>query len=193
MSEFLEAIPENWKYRLILSAVSRDGTPFEDSVSLVIDKKLSYWSQVYTLKTPVDAEIEAPRTSEGRLFLSVSITSEAEVPCARCLEPAAIAVKGSLRYLFSLRPNEYSEDKEEGLHDGDEELIILDSWEDEIDIAPMIWETLITSLPAAALCSEECRGLCPQCGANINKSECGCKSEKGDPRFDILKTLMHDK
>lgn len=193
MSEFLEAIPSNWKYRLILSAVNRDGTPFEDSISLGINKKLSYWSQIYTFTAPVNADIEAYRTAEGRLFLSVSIETEAEVPCARCLEPAAVAVKGSLRYLFSLRPNEYTEDKEESLQDGDEELIILDSWEDEIDIAPMIWETLITSLPAAALCSEECRGLCPQCGTNLNKSDCGCKSEKGDPRFDILKTLMHDK
>ena len=56
----------------------------------------------------------------------------------------------------------------------------------------MIWETLITALPAALVCSPDCKGLCPQCGANLNKGPCGCRKDTKDPRFDILRKMLDD-
>ena len=186
--EFIEAVPQYWKYRLVLAAVPKDGTPFEDSFSVELERPLYYWAQVYTFASPLGVKVEACR-AEGSLLISVSVDSEAQVPCSRCLEPAGVAIAGELRYLFSLRTEEYKCDEKDGKPDGEEELILLDTWEDEIDLAPLIWEVIITSLPAAALCSEACRGLCPQCGTNLNKSSCSCRSEKGDPRFDVLRSL----
>lgn len=191
MSEFLENVPSNWRCRLVLSAVPKDGTPFEERYELELKKPLSYWAQIYAFTSPLNASIEAFRT-EGRLLTVVSVEGEAEVPCSRCLEPARVAISGNLRYLFSLRPKEDRQDDADGEPDGDEELILLDSWEDEIDAAPLIWEALITSLPSAALCSEDCKGLCPQCGTNLNKSACGCRGEGGDPRLSVLRSLIKE-
>lgn len=191
MTKFLESAPSDWKRPLVISAVPRDGEPYLDSFSLDAGLPVNYWSQIYRFKKPIDVKVEAYRT-EGRILTEISVNTEAEVPCSRCLEPAGVAINGKLRYLFSLRPNEFAKEPEEGVHDGDEELILLDSWEDEIDLAPMVWEVLITSLPPTVLCSPSCKWLCPVCGANMNLTPCSCKGEKGDPRFEILKSFVKD-
>jgi len=192
MTEFLEAAPISWKHRLVLSAVPKDGTPYCEGLSFPVEKPVSYWNQLYDFSSPLNVDIEACRV-EGRLLVVVSLESAAVVPCSRCLEPAGIKIEGMLRYFFSLRPHEDKAETAEIAEYGEEELILLDSWEDEIDLATMIWEVLITALPASALCSEDCRGLCPQCGINLNKSSCSCKKNDTDPRFEVLRNFEKDK
>jgi uncharacterized protein len=60
---------------------------------------------------------------------------------------------------------------------------------DEIDLAPLIAEQVILALPTRPLCSEDCRGLCEQCGINLNREACDCFVESGDPRMAIFRTL----
>lgn len=191
MDKYLEAAPAYWKKRLVLNAVPKDGSPYEDEFSLSIDRPVSYWGQIYTILSDLSVEVEAFR-SEGRILASVSLRTRVSVPCSRCLEPAESDVEGTLRYIFSLRREEHPKKEEQEMQDGDEEIIDLDSWEDEIDLAGMIWETLITALPGALLCSPDCKGLCPQCGANLNNGPCGCRSASSDPRFDALKNFHFD-
>lgn len=191
MEKYLEAAPKSWKHRLVLSAVPKDGAPYEDSFSVHLDRPVSYWDQIYTLLSDPLVKVEACR-SEGRVVVIVSLRTEVGVPCARCLEPARSEIGGVLRYIFSLRRDERQREESEEGQDGEEEMIVLDSWEDEIDLGQLIWEVLITALPGAVLCSPDCKGLCPQCGANLNKAPCGCKKESRDPRFDVLKNFMAD-
>ena len=89
-----------------------------------------------------------------------------------------------------MRPAEHTDEENEYGQDGEVGLILLDSWEDEIDLSGPIWETLITALPSRVLCSDDCKGLCPQCGANLNKVTCGCTKDNSDPRFDVLRFAM---
>ena len=46
------------------------------------------------------------------------------------------------------------------------------------------------SLPQTFLCKEDCKGLCPQCGADLNKTTCGCRPDQGDPRMQVLNDLL---
>ena len=190
MTPYLEEAPQSWKKRLVLSAVPKDGAPYEESLSVRADRPVSYWDQIYTLLSDPLVQVEACRL-EGRVIVVVALRTEVGVACARCLEPARAGVEGEMRYIFSLRRDERRQEAEEG-PDGEEEMIILDSWEDEIDLRQLIWEVLITSLPGAVLCSDDCRGLCPQCGADLNEGPCGCGKESRDPRFDVLKNFMED-
>lgn len=59
-----------------------------------------------------------------------------------------------------------------------------------IDLDEILYTNLFLNLPSKQLCREDCKGLCPICGANLNKTVCGCKSETTDPRFDILDNLL---
>ena len=185
--DYLEEAPSNWKRNLVLPAVPKDGEPYEDEFELKLDKPVSYGSQLYTFASPLKVKVEACR-SEGRVLTDISVSGAASVPCSRCLEPAGVAINGNLRYLFSLRPDEPHE-KDEAQQDGEEDVILLDSWEDEIALGPLVWEVLLTSLPSVVLCSEDCKGLCPVCGTNLNKSQCSCKVSGGDPRFEVLRSF----
>jgi hypothetical protein len=55
--------------------------------------------------------------------------------------------------------------------------------------APQFVRTITDALPLKPLCREECKGLCPSCGADLNKGPCSCKGKKGDPRLAALKKL----
>lgn len=59
-----------------------------------------------------------------------------------------------------------------------------------IDIEPEVRDALVLSLPDKPLCQEECKGLCPMCGANKNEMPCSCVQPVNDPRLSKLKELL---
>jgi uncharacterized protein len=65
--------------------------------------------------------------------------------------------------------------------------------EDEIDLGVFMKELVELHKPMKPLCSEECKGICPKCGANRNEKECGCAETGGDPRFQALEKLLKKK
>ena len=60
---------------------------------------------------------------------------------------------------------------------------------DFIDLTPIICEQIILQIPIKPLCSEECKGLCPHCGINMNVASCSCHLEFVDPRLAVLKNI----
>ena len=60
---------------------------------------------------------------------------------------------------------------------------------DEIDFADAIQEQIILALPYRPLCNDDCKGLCAQCGRNLNLEDCRCKGEDTGGPFDVLKSL----
>lgn len=191
--KYLEAVPKNWKRTLILPAVSKDGTVYEDAFLIEEKTPVSYWGQLYEFLSPLEVKIKAYRT-ETNLCADITVSGKAGTPCARCLEPAKADFSGTLKYLFSLYADAEPQKKDEknSSADGDEDVIFLDSWEDEIDLSPQIWEVMLTSLPAVVLCREDCKGLCPECGANLNTEICGCKKSSGDARFEVLRQFVEE-
>ena len=70
------------------------------------------------------------------------------------------------------------------------DVIRIEPFKAELDMAPYIWETMILNLPERVLCAEDCFGLCPSCGSNRNKIECDCSADDADPRFEVLKNFL---
>ena len=60
---------------------------------------------------------------------------------------------------------------------------------DEIDLGQLVLEQFYLALPMKPLCRESCRGLCPECGTNLNTATCSCVREWTDPRLDGLRAL----
>lgn len=109
--------------------------------------------------------------------------------CARCLDPF------DRRLELDLQVNMVPE---KDMHiGGDDEGVELDAEDvgfsfykgEEIDLAEILREFLVLEMPIRCLCSEGCKGLCSQCGQNLNVATCTCAPAKGDPRFAILKQL----
>ena len=72
-----------------------------------------------------------------------------------------------------------------------------DEWQDYIlvedgvlNLEELILSDLLLELPTKLLCKEDCKGLCPQCGCNLNHQSCDCNKAYHDPRWDVLNTLQ---
>jgi uncharacterized protein len=71
------------------------------------------------------------------------------------------------------------------LDDADEE--IFDG--KTIDLDPIVREQVLLALPMDVVCKDDCKGLCPMCGQNLNEKQCGCESKYVDPRLAVLKDI----
>ena len=60
---------------------------------------------------------------------------------------------------------------------------------DEVDLDDYLRGLIAVSLPVKVVCGEDCKGLCPKCGANLNRETCDCEKQWEDPRFAVLKKL----
>ncbi|HSD10821.1 MAG TPA: DUF177 domain-containing protein, partial [Candidatus Binatia bacterium] len=120
----------------------------------------------------------------GDLFFRGEFTGRVAGTCARCLEEYPFSLHKE--FTFVLKPHDERAADEE-LTEEDVSLSFYQG--DEVDLAPLVRETLILSLPTIPLCSDECRGLCPHCGANRNVGACSCADQWVDPRLAVLRTL----
>jgi uncharacterized protein len=116
----------------------------------------------------------------GEFFeLQGKITGTIELTCSRCL----------VKYPHELNievDEKFSNDQE--AVDRDEDIIFMDS--DTLDITEIVLSNIILSLPIKRLCKEDCKGLCPICGTDLNTSSCSCVAEEVDPRFAKLKDFF---
>ena len=128
---------------------------------------------------PDDAEAEADLTFEAlnpsTVIVSGTVTAPWQGTCRRCLGEASGTVAAEVRELF-----------EEG-SDGEETYPMHG---DQVDAEPLVRDAVLLDLPAAPLCREDCRGLCPKCGANLNEAgDDHDHPEERDPRWAALDQL----
>ncbi len=191
----ITAPPPEWVCGIRISLIPKGGEPYFESFELPADGVVEHWGQEYALCGPVLAKIEAssPSPSGEKILAKIGIQTDISLPCSRCLCETGLAIVGDLRYLFTLRPSQDEEDEsEEADKDGDVDVIPLDAFEAELDLAPYVWEVLLLNLPERALCSDGCKGLCPICGKNKNEGDCGCKEDDTDPRLAVLRDFKPD-
>jgi len=113
------------------------------------------------------------------LKLKGCISGTIELTCSRCL------VK--FPQDLNIEVNEKLSDDTEAV-DKDEEVVFIDS--DTLDITEIVVNNIILSLPIKRLCKENCKGLCQQCGTDLNSSSCNCERNDIDPRLAKLKDFF---
>jgi uncharacterized protein len=130
----------------------------------------------------VDLSIER---QGGEVAVAGTLGVTARLACSRCLEPlsATVAPDVDLR----LRPGPPA--RHEELELGPDDLEVDFYREDTLDVASLIRSEAELALPMKPLCSPECRGLCPTCGANRNLVPCACQTRRTDPRLAPLEAL----
>ena len=115
-----------------------------------------------------------------------TVRTTLELQCGRCLEPFLWPVDAS----FDLRYQPHTHNTGEGEREIEEDDLTTAFYEnEEIDLGQLMREQFYLALPMKPLCREECRGLCPNCGANLNRTPCDCTIAWEDPRLAALKAL----
>jgi uncharacterized protein len=130
--------------------------------------------------------------------LAGRVRAEMELACSRCLEPFVMPVDApfDLRYLpqhlnMTGSGEEGGDDDDDatGEEVGGDDLTTAFYRDDQIDLLQLVREQLYLVLPMKPLHSEDCKGLCPNCGTNLNETTCECKIGWEDPRLAPLKAL----
>ncbi len=115
------------------------------------------------------------------LFFGGRFSGAVRGACARCLAEYSFPLRND--FAFVLKPAlERAEDVELKVDD----LSLSFYRGNEIDLSPLVREAMMLSLPTRPLCSEDCRGLCPRCGANRNLGACDCRDGWTNPRLEGL-------
>ncbi|MDO4443392.1 MAG: DUF177 domain-containing protein [Slackia sp.] len=126
----------------------------------------------------------------GAILVSGSIEGELRTTCGRCLDDMTVQVNGEVEGYFII------EGEGEAPDDMDEDEFDVLPETHEIDLEPLLMAALLVDVPLVPLCSDDCRGICPQCGKNLNEGDCACVRDdvvvgKNNP-FAALKDLSFD-
>lgn len=114
----------------------------------------------------------------GIVQLTADVAYVLDTTCDRCMTP--LHRESVLRIEHILVASLNREDADD--------LILVENHQLSLD--DLVEADLILSLPMKILCKEDCRGLCFQCGKNLNEGLCGCRTESVDPRLAVLKDLL---
>jgi uncharacterized protein len=175
--------------RLDLVALERLRTIDLEAV-IPVDAEL--WSgTALRLIEPVSVQLRASLGHADQILLRGTIATRLEGECRRCLGRVEMPVSLEPTLLFMPRGGEAVEEEDEELEE-DDGLRLYDDRAMEIDLADVVREELILNVPAWPLCRPDCRGLCPQCGLDLNETSCTCTTEESDSRWAALRALKNE-
>jgi uncharacterized protein len=141
------------------------------------------------------AHLDGRTTKMGRqVLVQAKFAMPLTSPCKRCLKP--VELSENVEMVRTFIPDDQKKPMRERKGDDSEgsfepELVDEETYQGkELDLTPAVREQILLSVPVAALCREECKGLCPRCGKDLNDGECGCDRTVLDPRWAALKGIQ---
>lgn len=137
-----------------------------------------FLGETYKFSKPLKITGEIYNNGQS-LTLDANVKGKMLTECARCLKEIEVDVDFDIDELLS---------RAEDGADADGDIILFDGHEVELD--DIVADRIIMNISGRYLCSDDCLGLCPTCGHNLNEGECGCDNEYIDPRWQALKDIL---
>ncbi|MFC1731758.1 DUF177 domain-containing protein [candidate division KSB1 bacterium] len=115
-------------------------------------------------------------------YIKIKSSLKAVFECDRCLDSFEYPIDAAAELICTEDPSLNPDNEKEGLY-------FLPVGGDTVKLDEDIRQSILLLLPMKLLCSEECKGLCPECGINRNHASCSCDPLTIDPRWEALKKL----
>jgi uncharacterized protein len=142
--------------------------------------------QVLGLSGPLEVHIKVSKAAE-KFLVEGTLSGHLRVRCDRCLEAFDSQLKSNLSVYLVKKPAAAPAEEDVELLDQEMEVDFIKG--ETIDLAEIIREQIYLSVPMKCVCKSSCRGLCPQCGTNLNVAPCLCSGQSGHPAFSKLVKL----
>jgi len=142
--------------------------------------------------SPVVVSLHVNKVS-GMVDLDGRIETEVEIPCKRCLAPTQRKINASFHQTYVDELPQVSGDDGEELELSAAEMGLELFVDDQIDLTEEIQQQVLLLMPDHPLCSEQCKGLCLECGENLNLSSCNCADAKVSMNFAALRDFKVEK
>lgn len=146
---------------------------------------------LYDFDGPLAWQVDVSNTGDA-LLVTGTVEGEAKTSCARCLNEFPLSVTGDIEGYFLLDAEKAAPEDMD-----DDEFDVLPA-DNIIDLEPLIRAALLLEFPLVPLCEDDCKGLCPTCGANLNEGPCNCAPAPDDSNeeppnpFSVLKDFPFD-
>ena len=175
---------------ITLLQLEKEAILFEESVEVGAVEFGPEIEQRGAMRTEGRADLVEEHHGPREIILDIRLRAAYEgyfaVPCARCLEPVEHAIKGKFDLIF--RPlGVDAGGSEQSITEVETEIGYYQK--DSLILEDVLREQVLLSLPAKTLCREDCKGLCPRCGCNLNRESCACETSPTDPRWSALADL----
>lgn len=159
-----------------------------EQLSYKINENFVIYDEDFLLKTHLDKNIafagDIYKVDES-VILNGIVKYTVKDKCARCLDEFDNKVESKFEALIVKQLDEDYEDNESY----EIQLKITDGC---VDLQETIKQIIYLSMPMKSLCKKDCKGICPNCGVNLNNEKCKCEDNLTDPRFDKLRGLLKD-
>lgn len=149
-------------------------------------EKFLYMGDEYDIIRKEPVQFSLLSVTAKTLQMKAHIVLDIEAPCSRCLEPVKIPFDIETDYRFV-----WEDDGSVHIEEDNEPIEFIDGY--ELDVDRFVSEEVMIGFPMKVLCSEDCKGICSICGANLNRGECGCDRTVLDPRMSIIRDLFRQK
>jgi uncharacterized protein len=141
----------------------------------------------YRVASPVELSMDVEKAGGDAFRVTGRAATRLELDCSRCVEAFQVPVDAT----FELRYVPHVQNSGDGEREiAEDDLTTAFYREGSLDVVELLREQFQLALPMKPLCSDACRGLCPVCGANLNRTECGHELQWEDPRLAALKVLL---
>ena len=114
------------------------------------------------------------------LYFRFRVSTEAQHACDRCLTEFRSPMNADCAFIGT---------SNQSLLEHDEDLRFFSRGQAELDITTEVRDSLLLAVPLKFLCKEDCKGICPMCGSNLNEAQCDCKTQTIDPRWNALRKI----
>lgn len=169
-----------------------ESSSFEGTYRLPV---LKAGPDLYDFAEPLTWHVDITNTGDA-LLVTGTVEGVGRTACARCLEPFDVSIIGDVEGYFLLHQEEPSDEEE-----FDEEEFSFLNPDNTIDLVPLLQAAILIDLPLVPLCRDDCKGLCPDCGINLNEESCDCAEKRAavdaadkaaaNP-FSVLQNLQFD-
>ena len=138
---------------------------FKEYEALVPSEPLGLTCEEAKFITPLSCSVGLFRQGGDNIYVTADVDTTVLVECRRCIDPFEVDLTTTLDLLFSIGDeSSESDEDDERYYDGE-----------TLDISEDIRRALVLEIPTWSLCSETCKGLCPECGTDLNTTECSCE------------------
>ncbi|MDP2956625.1 MAG: DUF177 domain-containing protein [Longimicrobiales bacterium] len=168
--------------RLDLARLGREGTLRVDARVPADDPIWNGMEGVFD--APVDVLLRATYAGTGEIVVRGTVTATVRQGCRRCLEPVSTELAEELTMVFLPSDSPGAE--------GDADVRLFKPNAVELDLSEPVREEMILGMSPYVVCDPDCRGLCPECGANRNNETCSCTRTESEPRWDALRALKEE-
>jgi len=189
-----------------IEEINEDGLVLDEAVSeRILSDALSQQGHDTGFRTDRPAPFKASfRKISGGVLLKGDLSPHLTAPCKRCLRDVPMDLP--IHFTLNLVPEpkvtledaglegEAAEDPKSQKRDSGGSFAMGDADREyfdgrTIDLDPIVREQVLLALPVSVVCKDDCKGLCPRCGQDLNEAECGCERKVVDPRLAVLKTI----